>query len=439
MSSFYKLDPDSVITSVFATKNFLTCGGTNNDTPRNGQPWNNFTVNGPFSFKFIFNSSKFSTTSRTPLVKGYPSGNTPPTYIKNFLHNGTDVEYICGKFSLTTPTRNNIMYFNPTISNVSGNDTYGSLSNISFGDPTNDIVNSMAFQATNKNRIFIAGSFLNATISATSSGRNIALINKAATTFTIVNTIPANAIINDSATIINSMIVIGNFLYVAGSYVVGGITKCLFFRYTIGGTTAAAWINLLGNITTYDGTINVIIETVKGVQIAIGGSFTNLGTPTVCNNIVNYTIKTTNYTPLGVGVDNTGLTSPWGIAQVFALTYFSSKRTLWVGGYFYNGGGSVKNSIATVNLDNNVWGEVKKKVVSPNVAPIGLEYFDDAAKPGVVYSFGTAAIDTAIIIVGGSFKTVDSVNNNQYNLVKITIATPTSNNITQYNIGSIFS
>ena len=429
--SSYKVSQNSVITSVFGNRSFLTCGGTNINTPKNSTPWADFDVT-PKKFAFIFNSTKFSTTTTKPIVKGYNSTATTITTIKNLLHDGANIEYICGTFSLTTPTRNNIMYINPNISDVTGNADFLSLSNIVFTG-TNNTVNCMAFGTTDKSRIYIAGNFTNASIGTTSSPtvKNIALLNKAGSVFTIVNTIPANAVINASNTIINSMIVIGSKLYVAGT----DGTNCLFYSYNIGGTTAGSWTNLLiGG--PYIGTINILQFIIGKNNIAIGGQFVNLGTATGCNNIVLYIPSSSTWTALGSGVTGTGASAsaPWGVAQVFALSYIQSKNILWVGGYFLNGNGSEKNSIATVNLATYTWDVVKKL----GSAVIGLKYFDGTDQPGVVYCFTQGPIDTANVVVGGSFITTSTkTSTNMYNLAKITLATPESNRTTEYNINSI--
>ena len=79
--------------------------------------------------------------------------------------------------------------------------------------------------------------------------------------------------------------------------------------------------------------------------------------------------------------------------------------------------------------------DVVKKLGS---AVIGLKYFDGTDQPGVVYCFTQGPIDTANVVVGGSFITTSTkTSTNMYNLAKITLATPESNRTTEYNINSI--
>lgn len=431
MSNPYIVSKDSVITSLFvpSSRKFLTCGGTN-IIPKVGVVWADFNVKN-LNFKYIFNSASFSSTTTEPIVTGYSSGAKAPTTIKQFLYNGSAIEYVCGQFSLTTPTSTNIMYFNPLDTNIIKNATFKSLG-ITFNPvqiPSVTTVNCMAPSLTGAyTKIFIAGKFATATAIGTSIGENIARLN--------VSTVPAwtidttfnttGTLINNNATTINSMVVFKGVLYVVGT----NNDNCLFYSYN------GSWADLLGVVTLYPGTINVLEIISDKRQIAIGGKFTSLGTAVGCNNIVLYDITQATWIPLGTGVDGVATPTPiYPDPQVFALTYFTtSPGTLWVGGYFVNAGGVLRNSIATYNISDSNWGSV----IRDGSTVVGLlQDTNLSPDPGVVYTFSKAEIDTSNLVAGGSFRITSSQTNSVlYNLVKITTLTPEANNSTEYNITS---
>lgn len=438
----YNISQNSVITALIvpSTKNFLSCGGTNNDTPKNSIAYANFTANSSptstsiYNSKYIFNSSKYNMNDPKPIVKGYSTSSTAPVKIKQFLYNGAAIQYVCGEFNLSSPSAVNIMYFNPTLqTSPSSNGTFTSLgltfSPSAIPPATATSVNCMAFGATTTT-IYIAGNFTSVTKTGVSNG-NIASLTLSGSNWTVNTSIAANGTINAVGTIINSMIFFNRILYVAGT----DGTNCLFYSYN---TVTNSWTNLLGG--TFTGTINVIkyINFNRKNIIVIGGSFANLGTITGCNNIVLYTIPISGvgtWSDLGAGVDGVGAsaTAPWGVAQVFSLEYIpitTSSNLLWVCGYFRNGGGSVKNSIATVNIATKEWGNV----VRNGGTDIGLKYFDGTDQPGVVYCSSPAPTDASNIIVGGSFITTNSRGGTSYNLVKISTATPLKNRTNIYNV-----
>ena len=426
------LSQNSVITSIFtgntlAAVPFLTCGGTN-FANKSGTTWANFTV-GTTNFKYIFNSQFNGKTG--PLVTGYSASGNVPTTINQSLYDGNQIQYICGQFtSLSSGGAQNITYFNPIISRTT-TVTFNTLNSISFTGADNAVY-SMAFLNTtagtvNTNRIVIAGTFTKATISGTDSTANIALLDLGSGVYSINTTgIVANGVINASTTIINSIIVIGNIIYVAGA----ASTNCLFYSYN---TTSNVWADLLGG--SYAGNINVI-QAIGRTQIAVGGSFTTIGAATSCNNIAIYTIGGA-FRSLGngatKGVTGVPASSPiYATPRVFALANIGD--LLWVGGYFVNAGDSVFNSIAIYNILGsttyktlaNTWSTVKRA----GSAVIGLLKDTGGTDPGVVYALNISAIDTGIINVGGSFRITTSIvtpNTSEtiYNLVKIT--TPTIN------------
>jgi hypothetical protein len=432
----YTVSNNSVITSVLTPddQSFLTCGGTN-ILPKVGTPYANFTA-GSRSFKYIFNSKDFKSTIPRPIVTGYSADATAtaPTTIKQFLYNGVGTEYVCGKFSLSTPTRTNIMWFNPKDTPRIKDADFLSL-NISYNGASTT-VNCMSPLATKDfSKIYIAGSFTDASITnglitTTSIGRNMARLNVLTTTsWSIDDTFntTGSSEINDANTIINCMILDDdNILYVGGS----NGSNCLFVKYN---DTTDEWVNLLG-ATPYAGSINVL-ELVSGKnKIAIGGKFVSIATATDCNNIVLYNITDNSWESMNGGVDTVPASPIYPDPQVFALSYIQSKNTLWVGGYFVNGGGQERNSIATYLLDNGSWGSVIRS--ESNV--IGLKRDTDVTVPGVVYCLSKIPIDAPNIIVGGSFR-INATKTNEllFNLIKITTNSSTSNRSTKYNIKSV--
>ena len=435
MSNPYIVSKDSVITSLFvpSSRQFLTCGGTNIAPKELAPTWVDFNAETE-NFKYIFNSASFSSISPYPIVTGYPSGATAPTTIKQFLYDGANIEYVCGQFSLTTPDRTNIMYFDPLDTNVTKDADFKSL-DVTFNPvqiPSVTTVNCMAPSLTGSYaKIFIAGKFATAeapTIPPTvvsSIGQNIALLNVPGWTIdTTFNT--TGTLIDDNATTINSMVVYKGILYVGGT----NNGNCLFYSYN------GSWKNLLGVVTLYPGTINVLEIISDKNQIAIGGKFTSLKTATNCNNIVRYSILLNSWIALGTGVTGIGADPIYLAPEVFALTYFSTTPgTLWVGGYFLNAGPAVRNSIAAYNISKSTWSSVKRN----GSTVVGLLRDTDlSTDPGVIYTFYKAEIDTSNIVVGGSFRITSSQTNNiLYNLIKITTLTPSSNNSTEYNITSI--
>jgi hypothetical protein len=427
----YTVSNNSVITSVLTPndQSFLTCGGTN-ILPKVGTPYANFNV-GSTSFKYIFNSKDFKSTIPKPIVTGYSASATAPTTIKQFLYNGVNTEYVCGQFTLSTPTRNNIMTFNPKDTATTKPAVFGSL-NISF-DGADTTVNCMSpFANKNFSKIYIAGSFEDASITngpttTTSIGRNMARLNVLTTTSWSIDTTfnTTGSIIDNADTIINCMIVNNNILYVGGS----NNGNCLFVKYT----DATQWTPLLSG--TYAGSIYAL-EFIGGKNlIAIGGKFVSIATATNCNNIVLYNIDDDSWTTMNGGVGTVPASDPiYPDPQVFALSYIQSKNTLWVGGYFVNGGGQERNSIATYLLDDSSWGSV----VRSGSTVIGLKRDTGVDAPGVVYCLSKAPIDTGNIVAGGSFR-INASNTNEllYNLIKITTASPTVNKSTKYNIKSL--
>lgn len=422
----YTVSQNSVITSVFSPSNasFLTCGGTN-QAPKSG-PWDNFTV-GATNFKYIFNSNNFIIGGATPTVRGYSSSGTAPTTIKQFLYNGGNIQYVCGQFSLSSPTSAvNIMYFNPNLNtDTTGDAAFSNISGITFtGSP--NAVNCMAFLNTTQGavdttKLVIAGRFNQATINSVNSSANIALLNVTTTPSWSIATLSIPSPVNLTTTTINSIIVIGTTIYIAGA----NGANCLFYSYK---TTTSTWTNLLG-VTNYPGTINVLKKT--NTFIAIGGQFTTLGNATNCNNIVLYTTGSSagnGFTALGTGVTVVPGTSGYPSLQVFALECLISTNQLWVGGYFTNAGGLLANSIAIYNITNSTWSVIDRNGDTAGTTTKGLTDFSGGTNPGVVYALNIAAVDTSVIIIGGSFKTRTTTTSQSspldiYNLVKITTST----------------
>jgi hypothetical protein len=448
----YIVSENSVITSLYTPSNnsYLTCGGTNiapKDDPVT--TWANFTV-GSSNFKYIFSCNNFNGGSTNPKVRGASSLSPDPTTIKQFLYNNGTIQYVCGQFSFTgTPTTaNNIMYFDPNQdTQTTGDFTFNNLSGITFGGSSTDAINCMEFlndstevAKVDTTKLVIAGTFSLATIGGISSFANIALLNFSnPSTWTINNSISTNTTINNSLTIINSIIVIGNIIYV------GGVNSgnCIFYSYN---TTSPAWTDLLAGATYTSGTINILKKTNN--YIAIGGNFTSLGSVSDCNNIVLYTTSNGAWTSLGTGttkgVTGVAASSPiYGLPQVFALEYLISSNILWVGGYFKNAGDTLANSIAFYNFENSTWGVIDRNGDNATPTTKGLLYFSsDDPEPGVVYALKISAVDTSVIMVGGSFRTSTTpiariLSQNIFNLVKITTAITTTSqtkrNYTRFN------
>lgn len=434
MSNNYIVSQNSVITCLVGNKNFLTCGGSNDNTPKNGIPWANLVVNSS-SFQYLFNCSRFSKTSESPLIKGISSTLALTNIIiKNFLYNNATIAYVFGSFNLIPvdagqpPTCQNIMFFNPLISDSTGQVALSSFSTITFTG-VSTTVNIGVFSSTS-NLIYIAGKFSTATDSTNSSNANIALLDTS-TSSIVANRPPSDTVINGATTIINSLVVVGTNLYVGGTDGGTPTTNCVFKRISTTATTSGAWFDLLGG--SFAGTINTMVNIAARKILVIGGQFTTIKTATNCNNIVLYNYQSNTWTNLGAGVsgvDNVGLVSPWSSAQVFSVTN-PNGNILWIGGYFYRGGGSVKNSIATFDLSTNTWGNVSNPTV------VGVKYFNDDNAPGVVYSIIASQIDTSTVVIGGSFKIVSSKNQILYNLAKITTPKPTQNKTSKFNSISI--
>ena len=423
---------NSVITSIFSSQTstglkFLTCGGTN-IAPKSGE-WNNFTANntpptvGTTNFKYIFNVGKFNGIINPPIT-GYPSSGTAPTTIKQSLYNKGTIQYICGQFSLSSPTSaQNVVWFNPVVS-VTTNAVFNSLSNISFTG-TSNAVNCMASDLSGTfNKIYLAGRFDTANISGATTYKNMVRLNVAGT-YTIDSGFTTTGTLLDSSTVtINSMIIVNRILYIAGTDSSSG--DCIFFSYN-----GTIWTNLLLSASPITGNINVL-QAINTTKIAIGGNFTSIGSATNCNNVVIFTISSKTFTVLGAGgtkgVTGVAGSSPiYAAPEVFALAFVTN--LLWVGGYFVNAGGSPANSIAIYNVTGNSWSTVARG----GSATIGLLKDTGGVDPGVVYAVYASANDTSIIMVGGSFITSTSVvspsktSENIFNLVKITtLITPTT-------------
>jgi hypothetical protein len=436
----YVINQNSVITSIYVPNNasFITCGGTN-IAPKVGTTWANFQVSST-NFKYIFNSNKFISGGTTPTVRGYSSGGDVPTTIKQFLYNGGNIQYICGQYSLSSPTSaNNIMYFDPNANtNITGNATFNNLNSVTFIGSSN-AVNCMTFLntslgAVDTTKLVIAGTFTQATIGGVNSTGNIALLEVSTIPTWSINTIyiDSDTVINATTTIINSIIVINNIIYVAGACGASS-ANCLFYSYN---TTTKVWVNLLGG--NYIGSINVLKKT--NSYIAIGGQFTtNFGTATTYNNIVLYTIGG-GFTALGTGVEVVPDIADYPSLQVFALEYRVSTNQLWVGGYFTNAGGVLANSIAIYDINTTTWSVIDRNGDNAGTTTKGLLNFSSGTNPGIVYALNICAIDTSAIIIGGSFRTNTTAaspffSKNIYNLVKITTSTTsgTKRNYTSFN------
>ena len=447
----YSVSENSVITSVFtpnSNNSFLTCGGTN-IAPKAGETWANFQVTptggSTTNFKYIFNCNLYVSGKTEPTICGLQTATPDPNTIKQFLYDNGIIEYVCGQFSFsgTPTTATNIMYFNPVANTTTtGYSTFNNLSNIAFAGGTT-AVNCMAFlnletnqDADNTTKLVIAGTFTQATISSVNSFANIALLNvSTAPSWTINNSIISDATINSASTIINSIIVINNVIYVGG---VNGI-NCIFYSYN---TISNTWTNLLASATYTGGSINILKRADN--YIAIGGSFSSLGTALNCNNIVLYTISNGSWTALGTGVTKGVTVIPsnanYPSLQVFALDYLKSRTELWVGGYFTNAGDELVNSLAMYNISNSSWNVIVRNGDNGSPTTKGLLNFNTGTDPGVVYSLNINAIDTSVIMVGGSFRTSTTsvaltFSQNIYNLVKITTATTngTKRNYTKFN------
>jgi len=437
----YKVEKDSVITSIgggtfsSGTK-FLTCGGTN-IAPKAGITWANFRVGegaNATNFKYIFNVGNFNGKT-APLISGYPDDGLAPTTIKQSLFNRGDIQYICGRFSLTGGA-NNIARFNPSVSKTTATTTFNTLSGITFTG-SNNAVNCISSDTTGAfTKIYLAGRFDTAAISPTTTGyKNMVRLNVSTSpTYTIdTGFTTATTLIDSSDVTINSMIVVNRILYVAGTDTSSG--NCIFFRYN-----GTAWTNLLNSVSPITGNINVL-QAVSTTRIAIGGKFTSIGNATNCNNIAYFTISTTSsnssFTKLGSGVEGVGASLIYPNAEVFALSYLGTN--LWVGGYFLNAGGNTANSIATYS--GSSWNPVKRDDTTTGLL---IDTDTTGTDPGVVYAFSPATIDTSIIMAGGSFKTTTNAATGItiHNLVKITntttpLKTSTTRTYSNFNATSV--
>jgi hypothetical protein len=375
-----------------------------------------------------YNVFNFFINQQTSLsLQGSTTFSSNTVTIKNSVYDSKNKTYICGSFTLSSPSNTqNIAYLQ--------GGTWFSLG-LTFN--SNSFINCMVIYS---NLLFIGGQFSTVTDSNqnTYTMANFAVINIGIDSSYTVNTIIPPP---TGSSQINSLVFVEQTLYVGG---IDTSNNIYFYSYNI---TLMEWTNLFKP--SLPGSINILYNipntnpssSIPNI-LAIGGQFTSIGTATNCNNIVLYNTGTGEWTPLGTegnyGVIGIGTTSPLLPSSV-VYTITSSLGTnnyIFIGGYFVSASGTKCNSLVIYNYLNNIWipyyptltttPSINPGVLNDNSNPTTTPPTPPSSTdPGIVYSLIIYSSDNSNLLIGGSFYintnvTVLGISIYLYNSFKVT-------------------
>ena len=378
-------------------------------------PWSSYTPDGsPTSYNYVFN---YSDDKQTKITLTGAATFSSINSINNSVNDSTTQKtYICGSFTLSSPSATNIAFLQNT-----------AWTSLGLTFTANSVVNCMVFNS-NKTLLYIGGIFTSVTKTNTSAA-NFAIIDVSNYTVTAAASAPTPP----NCTEINSLIIVGTTIYAGGK----NGNNLFFSSYN---TSTSTWTSLL---TQTAGSINIIYNIPNTTILVIGGQFTTIGTATSCNNIVLYNITGATWAFLGTavgsyGVTGVGTTLPTGITApvVYTVTteISAAVRYIYIGGYFKNAGGILCNSIVIYNYTTPGWIVYNPTLSSTTTTDIGV-YFNNSTdatptttEPGIVYNLVIVPSDNLNVVASGQFyintKTTSSTKPTKiFNLFKITIGT----------------
>jgi len=192
---------------------------------------------------------------------------------------------------------------------------------------------------------------------------NIALYNPSTNTWSQLGTGTNNGVSGGSPTSVNALAVLGNDLYVGGNFTqAGGVSANYVARYN---PTTNNWSALgSGSSNGVSGIVRALV--VLGNDLYVGGSFGQASGKSA-NNVARFNPATDTWSVLGTGSSN-GLNN-----QVSAMAV-DGQGNLYVGGGFSSAGGVSANRVALYNPTTNSWSALGTGAggVSGNVSALAV-------------------------------------------------------------------
>lgn len=223
--------------------------------------------------------------------------------------------------------------------------------------------------------VTISEVFVGGDMSVTNGGNGNAVVrfNEASQTWSPLGTAGPNGL-NEG---VNAIDIIGNQVFVAGSFTeAGGLTANRVARFD---ADTSVWSSLgSGSANGLSGSVRALA--VIGRDVYVGGSFTQAGGVTA-NAVARFNLDTETWSSLGNGVTN-------GVSGGSVSVVVVSGDDVYVGGTFTQAGGIDANKVARFNTSTETWHSLGSGLAN-----------------GVDGNVHALAVDGDHIYVGGAFTT----------------------------------
>ncbi len=173
---------------------------------------------------------------------------------------------------------------------------------------------------------------------------NIVLYNPSTNTWSSLGTGTNNGVSGGGPTSVNALAVLGNDLYVGGNFTqAGGVSANYVARYN---PTTNNWSALgSGSSNGVSGIVSALV--VLGNDLYVGGSFGQAGGMSA-NNVARFNPAANTWSVLGTGSSN-------GVNNQVSAMAVDGQGNLYVGGGFSSAGGVSANRVARYNPTTNSW------------------------------------------------------------------------------------
>jgi N-acetylneuraminic acid mutarotase len=264
---------------------------------------------------------------------GLPNGVSGAVYA--VAADGQGNVYVGGSFivvgGISTPV-NNIARFNTQTNTWSSLGT-GSSNGVSISGYGYGEVNALAVVG---NEVYVGGSFTSA---GGVSANNVARFNTQTNTWSRLGTGSSNGVNGE----VRALAVVGNEVVVGGTFTsAGGVSANSVARFN---TQTNTWSTLgTGSSNGVNGEVRALA--VVGNEVVVGGTFTSAGGVSA-NSVARFNTQTNTWSSLGTGSSN-------GVnGEVRALAVVGNE--MYVGGIFTSAGGVSANYVARFNTQTNTW------------------------------------------------------------------------------------
>jgi len=261
----------------------------------------------------------------------------------------------------------------------------------------NSTVNALAVVG---NEVYVGGAFTEA---GGEIANCVARFNTQTNTWSTLGTGSSNGV-NST---VNALAVVGNEVYVGGSFTeAGGVSANRVARFN---TQTNTWSTLgTGSSNGVNSTVNALA--VVGNEVVVGGWFTEAGGE-IANYVARFNTQTNTWSTLGTGSSN-GV-SGGNFPYVSALAVVGNEVV--VGGFFTSAGGVSANYVARFNTQTNTWsslgmfssngvnGEVRALAVVGNEVYVGGAFtFAGGVSANYVARFNTQTNTWSTLGTGSS-------------------------------------